>query len=150
MILDRLECADRYAGLNPYFEKAFDFLRQTRLEELAPGRNEIDGDRVYAMVLRGPGRSRDEARLEAHRKYIDIQVSLSGTDEIGWKGKSLCTEPDGDYDPGGDCELFTDTPDAWVAVGPGSFAVFFPEDAHAPMVADGELHKVVVKVACSL
>ena len=42
--------------------------------------------------------------------------------------------------------LFTDQPTAWTAVGPGEFAIFFPEDAHLPLISDGELHKVVVKV----
>jgi len=35
----------------------------------------------------------------------------------------------------------------WCPVPAGSFAVFFPEDAHAPMVSDGEVHKVILKVA---
>jgi beta-galactosidase beta subunit len=34
-----------------------------------------------------------------------------------------------------------------VTVAPGSFGIFFPEDAHAPAAADGPIHKVVLKVA---
>ncbi len=30
--------------------------------------------------------------------------------------------------------LFADQPDAWTAVGPGAFAVYFPSDAHATYV----------------
>jgi len=29
----------------------------------------------------------------------------------------------------------------------GSFAIFFPEDVHAPLGTDGFIHKVVIKVA---
>jgi beta-galactosidase beta subunit len=32
---------------------------------------------------------------------------------------------------------------------PGSFAIFFPEDAHAPLSSTGRVHKIVVKVAVS-
>ena len=150
MILDRLEYADRYFELHPLFRRAFDFLRHTTLEDLAPGRHEIDGDRLYAMVAHGSGQRREEAKLEAHHKYIDIHVAIAGVDEMGWKSRALCTMPKGNYDREADAEIFVDTPDAWVAVGPGAFGIFFPRDAHAPMVGDGELHKVVVKIACDV
>jgi biofilm protein TabA len=147
MILDRLENADRYAGLHPDFARALAFLRRTDLAQLAPGRYEIDGRRVDAVVAKAPGRSRDAARLETHRRYIDIQFVLAGTDEMGWRALGRCQTPDGPYDTEGDCQLFADRPEAWIAVAPGALAIFFPEDAHAPLVAQGELHKVVVKVA---
>lgn len=147
MILDRLDNAKRWLALNPHFAKAFEFLRRHNLRELPLERHVIDGDRVYATAMKGPGKPREAAHLEAHRKYIDIQVVISGTDEMGWKNKATCKTPHGAYDPDKDAEFFADTPDAWVAVGPGAFTVFFPEDAHAPMLGHGELHKVVVKVA---
>ena len=54
---------------------------------------------------------------------------------------------DGDFDDAEkDVMFFADRPDAWTAVGPGAFAVYFPSDAHAPLVGSGDLHKVVVKV----
>lgn len=99
------------------------------------------------MVVRDAGKGRDEARLEAHRSYVDIQFSLGCTDVIGWKSTGACTQPAGQYDPETDLELFDDAPEAWIAVPPDRFAVFFPDDAHAPMAAEGELHKVVMKVA---
>jgi len=147
MILARLEEADRYAGLHSGFAKAFAFLRRSHLPQLAPGRHEIDGDRVYAMVIQAPGRARDAAKLEAHRKYIDVQYAVAGTDEMGWKSTPACTRRESDYDVEKEVEFFADPPTAWVAVPPGHFVIFFPDDAHAPMVAEGNLHKVVVKVA---
>ena len=147
MILDRLENAQRYVALHPDFAKAFTFLRQPRLESLPLEKIEIDGVRVYAMVSKSAARGRDAAKLEAHRKYIDIQYVISGVDEMGWKTKSTCRKPDTPYNAEKDFELFSDPADAWVAVGPGAFAVFFPEDAHAPLIGKGELHKIVIKVA---
>jgi biofilm protein TabA len=122
MILDRLENAQRYVALHPDFAKAFTFLRQPRLESLPLEKIEIDGVRV-------------------------IQYVISGVDEMGWKTKSTCRKPDTPYDAEKDFELFSDPADAWVAVGPGAFTVFFPEDAHAPLIGKGELHKIVIKVA---
>jgi len=147
MILDRLSEIQRYASLSPRFSKAFAFLQKTKLADLATGRIEIDGKNIYAIVGRDKARARSQAKLEAHRKYIDIQVLLSGIDEMGWKNTGLCKKSEGAYDPEKDFELFADEPDAWVAVGPGAFVIFFPQDDHAPLVGQGELHKVVVKVA---
>ena len=147
MILDILENARRYTALYPAFAKAFQFLVRQDLKELALGKYEIDDDRLFAIVAKEAGRTKEEAVLEVHRKYIDIQFLLDGTDTMGWKAKSRCTRPTKEYDPTGDEQCFADTPDAWVAVHPGAFVIFFPEDAHAPLVSPGEIHKVVVKVA---
>jgi len=147
MIVDKLDLAERYFGLHPGFQKAFEFLRLPSLPGLAPGRYDIDRDRVFCLISRGPGRRRTEVRLEAHRKYVDIQFVLEGTDEMGWKPASACEAVDQDYDPEKDVIFFKDKPRVWKKVQAGSFAVFFPADANAPMVSGGYVHKAVVKVA---
>ena len=147
MILDRLENLDRYTPLNANLVKALAFLRQANLAEIPEGRYEIDGTRVYAMVQHAPARPHDGATMETHRRYIDVQLVLSGTDDMGWKNLERCTSPQGEYDPIGDNALFADVPDAWISVSPGAFVIFFPGDVHAPNVGSGMLHKIVVKVA---
>ncbi|MBU1564190.1 MAG: YhcH/YjgK/YiaL family protein [Proteobacteria bacterium] len=147
MIYDILENTDRYAALHDGFGKAFAFLRRSDLLELAVDKYAIDGDRVFAMVARDQGRSKDEGLLEVHEKYIDIQMVLSGIDEMGWKPKSHCLKPTGPYDHDGDIRFYADPPAAWLPVELGMFAVFFPEDAHLPLISSGLIHKVVVKVA---
>ena len=147
MILDRIGQADLYTGLNPHFAKAFAFLRKQGLDKLADGRHEIDGDNVYALVVKGTGQQRSQAKLEVHRKYIDIQYLVSGCDDIGWKNHKLCKNSQGDYNPAIDTELFGDISSAWITIGPGDFAILFPQDAHAPGIGEGEFHKVVVKAA---
>ena len=147
MILDVLENAHRYLTLHKGFAKAFDFLLRPDLKELPVGKYEIDGDRIYAMVAKDDGRRKEDAQLETHEKYIDIQLVLAGTDDMGWKAKSLCKQPTGEYDQKTDEQLFADEPDAWLSTKSGAFAIFFPEDAHMPLISSGQIHKVVVKVA---
>mgnify|MGYP001396388101 FL=1 len=147
MILDVLEHAHCYLALNKGFAGAMEFLLRPDLKELPIGKYEIDGDRVYAMVSKDPGRRREDALLETHERYIDIQLVLAGTDDMGWKPKSLCRQPSGEYDRRNDIQFFADEPDAWLSVRSGAFVVFFPEDAHMPLISSGRLHKVVVKVA---
>jgi biofilm protein TabA len=150
MILDILENAHRYLPMNKGFTKAIEFLLRPDLKELAVGKYDIDGERVYAVVSNDPGRRKEAALLETHEKYIDIQLVLAGTDEMGWKPKSLCNRPSGEYDPKSDVQFFADEPDTWLSTKNGMFAIFFPEDAHMPLISSGQLHKVVVKIAVAL
>lgn len=149
MILDLLDNWKRYAALNPAFATAFAYLESQSLAELSSGRHDVDGDRVYAIVGRDPGRGREGAKLEVHRRYIDVQFVVSGCDEIGWRPLVRCESAEKPYDDGKDYALFADPPVSWIAVPARHFAVFYPEDAHAPLGGEGILHKVVVKVAVS-
>jgi len=146
ILVDNLENSEQYYKINPYFKDAFEFLKQSTLADIPAGRHEINGDRLFCIITKGPGKSRAEAKLEAHRKYIDIQYIISGIDEMGWRPTATCDSIDTAYDLNNDIEFFKDEPQTWTKVSPGSFAIFFPEDAHAPMVGDDEIHKVVVKV----
>jgi YhcH/YjgK/YiaL family protein len=147
MILDILENAHRYPELHKDFAKAFDFLLRPGLKDMPAGKYEIDGENVYAIVSKEHGRRKEDALLETHEKYIDIQLVLAGTDEMGWKPKSLCKKPAGKYNQETDEQIFADEPDAWISTKNGSFAIFFPEDAHMTLISSGRIHKVVVKIA---
>ncbi len=147
MILDRLDNAARYAPLHPGFAAAFAFLQETDLAQLALGRHELQGDRLYVNVEQVEGRGREGTRLEAHREYIDIQLALAAPDLIGWRPLQACTRVCQPYEAAKDIEFFSDEPEAWIALPPGVFVILFPEDAHAPLAAEGGLRKVVVKVA---
>jgi biofilm protein TabA len=147
MILAKLTEANRYAALHPLFARAFEFLRSTDLKSLTPGKHAVQGDHIFAIVEACTGRTRTEAKLECHRRYIDIQLVLEGIDEMGWKPVAECVDPATDYDAARDILFFNDNPSSWVSTPPGSFCLFFPDDAHAPLVSTGMIRKVVVKVA---
>ena len=147
MILDILARLDRYTTLHPLFPRAFDFMRSTNLLALASGIHPIVGDDLFAILEQAPGRIRAEAQLECHRKYIDIQLVLEGVDEMGWKPLADCREPVADYSAEKDIQFFYDTPSSWIVTPPNSFCIFFPEDAHAPLVSSSNIHKVIFKIA---
>lgn len=147
MIFSALTDADRCLDLHPLFARAFKFLRSTDLMALAPGRHAIQGEQIFVIVEACAGRTRAEAKLECHRRYIDIQLVLEGIDEMGWKPLSECVNPATDYIEARDIRFFNDAPSSWIATPAGSFCLFFPEDAHAPLVSTGFIRKVVVKIA---
>ena len=133
MILDRLDNAERYFPLHAGFRAACDYLRRTDFANLAAGKHDIDGERLFVVMNRTEARGRDEAKLESHRQYIDIQYTIAGPDEIGWRPLAACTQIHKPFDAEQDFGLFADPPETWIAVPPGSFAIYFPDDAHAPL-----------------
>lgn len=149
MIFDTLANADRYAILHPLFPHAFEFLRNTDLNALTPGRYPIEGEHLFAIVERAEGRMREQAKLECHRRYIDIQLVLEGMDEMGWKPVRDCHEPIDAFNAAKDIQFFRDTPASWIATPPGIFCIFFPDDAHAPLVSSNEIRKVILKITAA-
>lgn len=147
MILDDLKNAARYCHLQAGFRQGFEFLQRTDLLALAGGRHELLDDRVFALINRDPGRGHEGARLEAHRKYIDIQYVVDGSEEIGWRPTTECRELVEAYDESRDIMFFADPPHTWIRLPVGKFMIFFPEDAHAPLAATGDNVKAVIKVA---
>ena len=147
MILSTLANADCYAALHSLFPRAFEFMRNTDMLSLAPGRYPIIDKQLFVIVENVPGRMRADAQLECHRRYIDIQLVLEGTDEMGWKALADCCEPVSDYNAEKDIQFFHDAPATWIATPPGVFCIFFPDDAHAPLVSDGNIRKAVFKIA---
>ncbi len=147
MILDTLANADRHASLHPLFAQAFAFMREHDLNALAPGRHKILGDDLFVVIQHVQARTQQEAQLECHRRYIDIQLVLEGVDEMGWKPLADCHAPVSDYLAEKDIRFFHDRADAWIATPAGAYCIFFPEDAHAPLVGNGWIRKAVFKVA---
>jgi YhcH/YjgK/YiaL family protein len=145
MIQDWLHNAERHYEEHPGFRAAFEFLRAQNLHGLPLGRREIDGARLYAVIARDRGRV--GAKLEAHRKYIDIQYVIAGEEVIGGRPIADCKKSMAPFDARRDIGFFADRPDMWLSVPQGMFVILFPGDAHVPLAGEDEVHKVVVKVA---
>jgi len=146
MMLDTLDRLGQLAGLSPAFADAVAWLDRPGLANLPPGRYDVGQSGVYATVVCAPTRHADQGQLEAHRRYADIQVLLDGQEAIGWRPLADCGQPAAGYDPETDLQFFADAPQVWLTLRPRQFAVFLPSDAHLPLVGEGSLRKIVVKV----
>lgn len=149
-VIGKISECDRYADLNPHFARAFTFLKRTDLTSLKPGRYGIDGDNCWAMVQEANLTSLAGAKVEAHRKYIDIQSPITGPETIGLLTLSSAqlALPFNEKD---DYVLF-EAETHPVTLHPGEFAIFFPPSGgHAPgHKAEGAktIRKLVIKVKC--
>ncbi|HEY5371411.1 MAG TPA: YhcH/YjgK/YiaL family protein [Hanamia sp.] len=146
MIIDSLSNAENYAHLHPLFAKAFEFIKNQDLKEIAIGKYPIDGDNLHAAVSEKPGTGKPEAKFEAHDHCIDIQVCISGLETMGWKSRQDCVDIKTPYNSEKDVTFFNDKPDTYFELHDGQFAIFYPEDVHAPMIGDAVIKKMVVKV----
>lgn len=152
MIIDDLRSFGRYLGLNPLFPAVAEFLRTTDLNSLPTGITKIQGDDIYINVQEAPVKTRREARFETHRRMIDIQLPFSGTEEYGWAPASAL--PEANYDESIDMTLHDpkapltpeDIATTYFTLHAGQFAIFFPEDGHAPAVTPTGLRKAIIKV----
>jgi len=146
MIIDTLSNASKYHSVHPRFAKAFEFILKQDLEKVEPGKYPIDGTDLHASVSLKNGVKAAEAKFEAHNNYIDIQVCPAGSEELGWKPRNTCKDPIGEYNTEKDVIFYSDRPDTYFELKAGQFAIFFPEDVHAPMIGTGPIKKLVVKV----
>ena len=147
MIIDTIANASKYFSLHPSFAKAFDYINQNNVATLADGIYETP-EGLKVIVNTGMGKTAESslAKFECHDKNIDIQLCVKGLETMAWKPREKCLTPNGEYNPDKDVRFFSDAPDMSIQLTDGQFAVFFPEDVHAPMIGDGEIKKVVIKV----
>jgi biofilm protein TabA len=148
MIIDTLQNASKYFSVHPLFAKAFEYIQQTNLDTIEMGKYEIEGDNLKAIFSNKKGMTAAEsvAKFECHNKHIDIQLCIHGKEQIGWKPRENCKIENGGYNPEKDVQFYSETPDMYFQLTDGQFAIFFPEDVHAPMIGDAEIKKLVIKV----
>lgn len=150
MVRDELTNAHLYEGLGAGIASALRYLREIDLKALAPGRYDIHGKDLIAIVEEYPSKPLEKCFWEAHRKYIDVQHVVSGAERMGYANlEALKVQQNYDAekdfmkleDPSGVGELMT--------IRAGAFVIFGPQDAHMPGLAvtsPEPVKKVVMKV----
>lgn len=151
MLHGHLSAPDAYAHLlgNAAWKFAFDWLKQLPADP-EPGIRELQGEDIYVNVHGYDTLPREQCRYESHRRYVDLQYCIRGGELIDWQLASTLT-PSGPFDTSKDLQFYQlGTSLTQVQMVPGSFAIFFPSDAHLPKRADGiqrAVSKLVIKVA---
>lgn len=153
MILGSLNDTARLERSCPALSQVFNYVR-THFDELLqanPERIALDGDRIYLNVDDATLRPKKEQVLEAHRRYVDIHFPLSGNEEVGWRNMQTVSVPStAPFDEQRDFAFYAQEATAYFTAQPGTFYVMFPEDAHAPIIGQGHLRKIVAKVLVDL
>jgi len=147
--INRKEFAVSYFKNKERWDKAFTFLKNNNLKTLEVKRYDIDGDNVYAPISEYITRDIENTGFEAHKKYIDLQYVISGSELMGIAPLSEIKDVLKPYDPDKDVELMTVNKNIDVKATPDNFFIFFSSDMHRPSLKDGEnlqVRKIVVKI----
>jgi YhcH/YjgK/YiaL family protein len=145
--IDQLEFAKQYSANKSRWDKAFAYLKATDYKNLKAGHYQIEGEDVYANVTEAPSKAFDQTQFEAHQNYSDIHLMISGKEKIGvapLSGATLKTP----YDATKDIAFYNAEGKVYEA-DPGTFFIFFPQNAHRPTIkVDGQdvVKKIVVKI----
>jgi len=147
--IDKKALAVSYFKNKDRWDKAFIFLKSNDLASLELKKHVVDGDNLFVNVSEYKTKEAIDARFEAHRKYIDIQYVINGTEMIGvapMASNEGVTEP---YDETKDVEFLKFSNETFYQATTGNFFVFFPQDGHMPGVKTDSLsqvRKLVVKI----
>lgn len=147
MIIDHISQLEKYSGLNPYIPQAIAFLQCHNLQEILPQTYIINGEEAYINIQTAQGRSKETAPLESHRRMIDIQIPIEEEETFGYCPVNLLvpTPYDEEHDI---CFYDRQKPLSYITCKPGMFAIFLPNDAHAPCIsARKAFKKAVIKLA---
>ena len=145
MIYDRLDAAHRYRALGPDFAAVFDRLRD-RTSDWPVGRTEMRANDLWFSVVRKAARSPLNAGFEYHHDFADMHFCLQGVERIGWRESAEGLPVRAPFDASADFGLYDGTPTQFFALTSDRFAIFFPGELHAPLIGEGELTKVCVKI----
>lgn len=137
---------EKLLATNPYYAKAKEFIENNDLNALPLGKHLIDGEDLFVNVVDCQMKTKEEARLEVHDAYIDIQIPLSKGENYGVKPRSGCTQPEGEMDNEKDILFYADKVENVITAEAGEIVTFAPETAHAPLIGEGMIHKVIFKV----
>jgi biofilm protein TabA len=148
MVIDKLSEINKYTSLHPRFAKAIDYIVTNKLFVAEPGTVLVDGEDIKAIIMEGNCVAKEEslAGFECHNTYIDIQIVLKGKETVGWRARTSCSMPKGEYSEEKDVLFYADAPTLFFEMQAGMFSIYFPEDVHAPMIGEGPIKKLVMKV----
>jgi YhcH/YjgK/YiaL family protein len=147
MIYDNIKRASLYYSLGERIAKALQYLEQTDFSNVEPGKYEIDGDNVFALVQASNTKPLSACKWEAHKKYIDIQFMVTGQEKMGFSESTKVFVLE-EYNKDKDCIIYKGNGN-YLTANEGHFALFFPSDIHMPSIAINipkEIKKVVIKV----
>lgn len=146
MIIDTLENISIYKNIP---QNVIDFIKDLT-PQVEDGRYEID-DRIYANIDIYETKEPQICKFEAHKRFIDIQILLSGIENLDYtpvQGLILAEQ----YDESRDVMFFKNPHRIVdrVILEPGKFALIYPHEAHKPQMAFNNVSKFVKKVVIKI
>lgn len=146
MIFDSITNFKIYIKAHQQFKTVLDFLQNNDIAVLSEGRHEVSNG-IFAISNIYKTINEADTFIECHRKYIDIQIMVKGSEKMGICNRDLCIQRE--YNDAEDYQKLEGDLD-FITVREGFFTVFYPHDGHMPQImCNGnpeEVRKIVIKV----
>ena len=134
MFADRIENLKLYIPYNEKIKVVCDYLAKTDIHALEVGKYDV-GEGVRVVVNAFTPKTREAARWETHKKYIDLQYLIEGDESMGYLPVEEVEAAEYDAEK----DVSHPVPKAGasvseIALTTGCFAFLEPRDAHRPSV----------------
>lgn len=149
MIVDTLTNIEFYKSINNDIYEGLKFIKNAPAD-IALGSYPITPTAKALVMEYETKEGYNGFGYEAHKHVIDVQYCIEGAERIPWSNLQRL-EANTEYDEQKDATFYDLAPQqSEVTIGNGVFAVFFPQDAHAPVFCvdkPGLIRKIVIKVS---
>lgn len=148
MIIDNIKNAKKYYNLSPLIKKAFEYLEKNNLKNINCGKYEIEGDDIFMNIQEYQTKQIQDTKAEAHKKYIDIQFMITGSETMGYANIDnnlglISQDEDNDV-------YFYKSDLQFTTLSENDFVIFMPQDIHMPCLdvnnEKQKVKKVIVKI----
>lgn len=148
MILDKIENLNKYNSI-PNLDFIIDFIKGRDLSNLADGKIEIDGKKLFATVARYLPKLAEEKNFEVHELYVDVHIMIKGAEIVQFAEEGNLIEDKMSQE---DYRLFSASDHiSNMILKENYFVVFFPGELHKPgcryQNSDEPVLKVIFKTA---
>lgn len=155
MIIGQLSDVARQQALLPAaVVRGIEALSRLDLLGMAPGRYELDGDKLFYLIQDAVPRTLDEGRPEAHQLYADVQIPVSASERYGFSLPQADLVATDDHLEDRDLAFYpSPRNEFFMDIAPGAYAVFLPNELHRPCIvieSKSAFRKAVIKVHASL
>ena len=126
MIFAKLTDAADYRGIHPRLDRVIDCLNKEFLNKVGTQTQKLEGDLLYVTRFDYETIPLEEAFFEAHKKYLDVHLMVSGAERVDISHPDVLTL----FDHKDDFYAYQGEAEQTLLLTPGSFLVVFPGDAH--------------------
>ena len=148
MIIDKIENIDLYSGVSKNIKNAIEFIKAADFSEMKTGKHDIN-ENMFVLLNEYETRENKLGILEAHKKYIDFQYILEGSEIIEYEplnNQKIYKK----YSIEDDYLLYYSTENkSVIQFNAGMFSVLLPNDLHLPGIINkskSKVRKIVLKV----
>lgn len=149
MIADKINNLERYKNCHKNIAAALQYIADHAGDpDLKDGTYTVIPDEVIVHVLTKETHDRKEAKMEIHKRFMDIHYMIRGAERC-WMAP-LAEEAQIDYDEKTDNGFWDCADNCDVMINEGEFYAVWPMEPHCPLCHAGKQAETIRKIICKV